>query len=123
MKIINKEETELKDEEDNKNSKNKETIYDKVLFLPKYHLNPHQAPTLIYDNGNSIALGDLWNRNILIKRLEDSGNKKEKLQKNINIISTNVINPINHMKIDLRENFVICPNKIWEIYIYYRQNK
>ena len=114
------EETEVKDEEDNKNSTNKETIskYDKILFLPKYRMNPNQAPTIIYDKGNYIALGGFWNGHILINKLEDSVNKKEKSQKNINIISTGVINPITHMKIDLSETFVICANKIGTIYIF-----
>ena len=118
------EETETKDEEDNKNSTNKETIskYDKILFSPKYRMNPSQAPTLIYDKGNYIALGGFWNGHILINKLEDSTNKKDKSQKNINIISTNIISPITHMKIDLSETFVICANKIGTIYIFIINN-
>ena len=118
------EETETKDEEDNKNSTNKETIskYDKILFSPKYRMNPSKAPTLIYDKGNYIALGGFWNGHILINKLEDSTNKKDKSQKNINIISTNIISPITHMKIDLSETFVICANKIGTIYIFIINN-
>ena len=113
------EENEIKDEEDNKTS-NKETIskYDKILFSPKYRMNHALSPTIIYDKGNYIAQGGFWNGNILITKLEDSGNKKDKSQKNINIISTNKIYPIIHMKIDLSETFVICANKIGMIYVF-----
>ena len=114
------EETGIKDEEDNKNSSNKETIskYDKVLISPKYRMNSTLAPTIIYDKGNYIALGGFWNGNILIHKLDDFGSKKDKSQKNINIISTNDISPITHMIIDLSETFVICANKIGTIYIF-----
>ena len=113
------EENEIKDEEDNKTS-NKETIskYDKILFTPKYRMNHALSPTIIYDKGNYIAQGGFWNGNTLITKLEDSGNKKDKSQKNINIISTNKIYPIIHMKIDLSETFVICANKIGMIYVF-----
>ena len=113
------EENEIKDEEDNKTS-NKETIskYDKILFSPKYRMNHAISPTIIYDKGNYIAQGGFWNGNILITKLEDSGSKKDKSQKNINIISTNGIYPIIHMKIDLSETFVICANKIGVIFVF-----
>jgi hypothetical protein len=81
-------------------------------------MNHALSPTIIYDKGNYIAQGGFWNGNILITKLEDSGNKKDKSQKNINIISTNKIYPIIHMKIDLSETFVICANKIGMIYVF-----
>ena len=113
------EENEIKDEEDNKAS-NKETIskYDKILISPKYRMNHSLSPTIIYDKGNYIAQGGFWNGNILINRLEDLGNKKDKSQKNINIISTNELYPITHIKIDLSETFVICANKIGMVYVF-----
>ena len=113
------EEAEIKDEIDN-NLKNKETIskYDKILTSPKYRMNINNAPTLIYDKGNYIALGGYWNGNILIYKLEDSGNKKDKSQKNINIITTNSTSPITHMKIDVSETFAICTNKIGSIFVF-----
>ena len=114
------EENEIKDEED-KNSTNKETIskYDKIIISPKYRMNLKQAPTLIYNKGNYLAMGGFWNGHILINKLDDGNNKKDKSQKNnINIISTNKISPIIHMKIDLSETFVICANKIGTIFIF-----
>ena len=114
------EEREIKDDEENKNTTNKETIskYDKILISPKYRMNSSLAPTIIYDKGNYIAMGGFWNGHILINKLDDSGNKKDKSQKNINIISTNDISPITHMIIDLSETFVICANKKGTIYIF-----
>ena len=116
---ISEEEAEIKEEEDNKAS-NRETIskYDKILFSPKNRMNHTLSPTLIYDKGNYIAQGGFWNGNILINKLEDSGNKKDKSQKNINIISTNKIYPITHMIIDVSETFVICSNKIGVVYVF-----
>ncbi len=124
---------ETKEKDDNKinnenydkeNTKNKETIskYDKILISPKYRMNISHAPTLIYDKGNYIAFGGLWNGNILINKLEEVGNKKDKSQKNINIISTNNFSPITHMKIDLSETFVICASKMGVIYIFIIDN-
>ena len=115
------EEQETKDEEDNKNSENKETIskYDKILRTPKYRMNPKLAPTIIYDKGNHMAQGGFWNGHILITKLEDFGNKKDRTQKNLlTIISTSKISPIIKMKMDLSETFVICVNKIGTIYIF-----
>ena len=117
----NEEDQETKDEEDNKNLVNKETIskYDKMIRTPKYRMNPELAPTIIYDKGNHIAQGGFWNGHILITNLEDSGNKKDKSQKNnLTIISTSEISPIIHMKMDFSETFVICVNKIGTIFIF-----
>ena len=112
------EEADIKDEVDS--SKIRETIskYDKVLIIPKYRMNINEAPTIIYDKGNYIALGGFWNGHILINKLEESGNKKDKSQKNINIISTRSTYPITHMIIDFSETFVICTNKIGTIFIF-----
>ena len=85
-------------------------------------MNISHAPTLIYDKGNYIALGGLWNGNILINKLEEVGNKKDKSQKYISIISTNNFSPITHMKIDLSETFVICASKMGVIYIFIIDN-
>jgi hypothetical protein len=81
-------------------------------------MNINEAPTIIYDKGNYIALGGFWNGHILINKLEESGNKKDKSQKNINIISTRSAYPITHMIIDFSETFVICANKIGTIFIF-----
>ena len=115
------EELEIKDDEDAKNLNNKETIskYDKILISPKFRMNSNEAPTIIYDKANYVAQGGFWNGNILINKLEETpSNKKDKSQKNINIISTKEISPITQMKIDLSETFVICTNKIGIIYIF-----
>ena len=118
----NKSEEEI--DKDDENTKNKETIskYDKILISPKYRMNISHAPTLIYDKGNYIAFGGLWNGIILINKLEEIGNKKDKSEKNISIISTNDFSPITHMKIDLSETFVICANKMGIIYIFIIDN-
>ena len=124
-------ETEEKDDnkinnenDDKENTKNKETIskYDKILISPKYRMNISHAPTLIYDKGNYIAFGGLWNGNILINKLEEVGKKKDKSHKYISIISTNNFSPITHMKIDLSETFVICASKMGIIYIFIIDN-
>jgi hypothetical protein len=82
-------------------------------------MNLNDAPTIIYDKANYVAQGGFWNGHILINKLEDTPtNKKDKSQKNINIISTKEISPITQMKIDLSETFVICTNKIGIIYIF-----
>ena len=115
------EESEIKDDEDAKNLNNKETIskYDKILISPKYRMNLNDAPTIIYDKANYVAQGGFWNGHILINKLEDTPiNKKDKSQKNINIISTKELSPITQMKIDLSETFVICSNKKGIIYIF-----
>ena len=129
-KINNEDDNEDDNEENNSeeeldkvegNTKNnKETIskYDKILISPKCRMNIEKAPTLIYDKGNYIVFGGFWNGNILIHKLEEIGNKKDKSQKNINIISTNNSSPITHIKIDISETFVICANKIGIIYIF-----
>ena len=54
----------------------------------------------------------------IINKLENAGNKKEKTQKNINIISTNISSPITKMIIDKSETFIICSNKIGVIFIF-----
>ena len=115
------EESEIKDDEDAKNSNNKETIskYDKILISSKYRKNLNEAPTIIYDKANYVALGGFWNGHIIINKLEEiPNNKKDKSQKTINIISTKEISPITQMKIDLSETFVICTNKIGIVYIF-----
>ena len=58
------------------------------------------------------------NGNIIIIKLEEIGNKKDKSQKNINIIQTDDLSPITHIKIDQSETFAICGNKIGTIYIF-----
>ena len=85
-------------------------------------MNISHAPTLIYDKGNYIAFGGIWNGIILINKLEEIGNKKDKSQNNISIISTNNFSPIIHMKIDLSETFVICASKMGIIYIFIIDN-
>ena len=102
------------------NAKNKGTIskYDIKLTTPKYRLNINESPSIIYDKGNYIALGGFLNGNIIIIKLEEIGNKKDKSQKNINIIQTDDLSPITHIKIDQSETFAICGNKIGTIYIF-----
>ena len=116
-------ECEIKEDE-NRNSIEKDEIddYDKKIINPKYRMDARLAPTLIYDEGNYIALGGFWNGHILINKIIDEKNKKEKYQKNINIISTSKISPIIHMIIDSSETFVICANKVGTIYIYIIDN-
>ncbi len=82
-------------------------------------MNVYEAPTIIYDKANYVAQRGFWNGHILINKLEDTPNpKKDKSQKNINIISTKEMSPITQMKIDLSETFVICTNKLGTIYIF-----
>ena len=85
-----------------------------------------QSPALIYDKGNYLMLGGFWNGDIFINKIEDNEkNKKNKAQKNYNIISTNKMSPITIMKMDESETFLICANKIGSIFIYLvnRENK
>jgi len=114
------EETEIKDEEISEITSNKDVSkYDRVLTYPKYHMDINQSPSIIYDRGNYIALGGFWNGEIIINKLDDNDKgKKNKNLKYINIVSTGKMSPINIMKIDESESFVICSNKMGCVFIY-----
>ena len=114
------EEIEIKDEEISEITSNKDVSkYDRVLTYPKYHTDINQSPSIIYDRGNYIALGGFWNGEIIINKLDDNDKgKKNKNLKYINIISTEKMSPINIMKIDESESFIICSNKMGCVFIY-----
>ena len=117
---IAEEENEIKDEEISEITSNKDVSkYDRVLIYPKYHIDMNQSPSIIYDRGSYIALGGFWNGEIIINKLDDNEKgKKNKNLKYINIISTDQMSPINIMKIDESDSFVICSNKMGCVFIY-----
>ena len=112
--------SEINNEEINEMNLNKDVSkYDRILISPKYRMDIHQSPAVIYDKGNYIALGGYWNGKIIINKLEDNEKiKKNKSLKNINIISSKGMSPITIMKIDESETFVICANKLGNVLIY-----
>ncbi len=129
---------EIEEKDDNKNNINEEnhskneldkeeehTTKKETNFKyssSKYRMNLSLAPTLIYDKGNYTAFGGFWNGDIIIYRLEDLMNKKDKSLKLCDTIRADELSPIIHMKIDLSETFVICTNKIGTLYIYIINN-
>ena len=124
--IIIEEVAELNEENNEINLSKDVSKYDKKIFCPKYRMDISQSPALIYDKGNYLMLGGFWNGDIFINKIEDNEkNKKNKAQKNYNIISTNKMSPITIMKMDESETFLICANKIGSIFIYLvnRENK
>ena len=116
------EESEIKDVEEISEITSSKDIskYDRILFCPKFRMEPSTAPTVIYDRGNYIALGGFYNGQIIINKLEENEktNKKNKNLKNINLIFTHKMSPIILMKIEESETFVICANKMGCVFIF-----
>jgi hypothetical protein len=106
----------------NKVDKGEEYTTNKETYLkftpPKNRMNISLAPTLTYDKGNYMVLGGFWNGDMLIYSLDELGNKKDKTIKIVNIISTNNLSPITHIKIDFSETFLICTNTIGTLYVF-----
>ena len=117
--IIIEEVAETNEENNEINLSKDISKYDKKIFCPKYRMDIDQSPSLIYDKGNYLMLGGFWNGEIFVNKIEDNEkNKKNKVQKNYNIISTNKMSPITIMKMDESETFLLCANKIGCIFIY-----
>ena len=108
-------ETEINEIEMNKNI----SKFDKKLINPKYRIDMEHTPSIVYDKGNYLIMGGYWNGQIIINYLEDDEKKaKNKTQKYFNILSTNKMSPITLMKMDESETFLICANKIGNVFIF-----
>ena len=109
-------ESEINEIEMNKNI----SKFDKKIINPKYRIDMEHTPSIIYDKGNYLMLGGYWNGQIIINYLEDyeKKSKNNKIQKYFNIIFTNRMSPVTLMKMDESETFLICANKIGNIFIH-----
>ena len=108
-------ETEINEIEMNKNI----SKFDKKLINPKYRIDMEHTPSIVYDKGNYLIMGGYWNGQIIINYLEDDEKKqKNKNTKYFNILFTNKHSPITLMKMDESETFLICANKIGNVFIF-----
>ena len=108
-------ETEMNEIEMNKNI----SKFDKKLINPKYRIDMEHTPSIVYDKGNYLIMGGYWNGQIIINYLEDDEKKqKNKNTKYFNILFTNKHSPITLMKMDESETFLICANKIGNVFIF-----
>ena len=92
----------------------------KKFKVPKYRMNNADSSTILYQEGNIIALGGFWNGDIIIELMDESQKFKDK---NINIIKTGELSPINKIIIDKTETFVISANLEGSIFVYLIDSK
>ena len=88
----------------------------------KYRLNNEQVYydcSLFYDRGAYVAMGGFWNGNIIIKSLDyKSIAKGKEINKLTYIYTTNELSPTTKITIDEIETYVICANKLGNIFVY-----
>ena len=94
--------------------------YDRKYKLPKYRMNFDNSPSMLYNEGNFIILGGLWNGDILIQLIDEHQKNKSK---RMNIIKTGDLYPITKIIIDKTETFVICANSEGAVFIYIIDSK